>query len=85
MKTTSCGYLTDEDPSGATYTTVADTTGIAPPNRTQGANLVETWYPTLGDPNLKGARRVSIEMSWAASSGTPFKVYGIALAYEPVD
>ncbi len=85
VKTTSCGYLTDEDPAGATYTVVADTTGITPPNRAQGANLIETWYQTHGDPNLKGARRVSIEMSWASSASTGFVVYGLALAYDPVD
>ena len=85
VKTTSIGYLTDEDPAGATYTAVSDQTGFDPPNRTQGTNLVETWYPTHGDPNLKGARRVSVEMNWAASSDTAFKVYGVALAYQPVD
>ena len=82
-KTTSVGYLTDEDPSGATYTATASATGITPPNRTQGTNLVETWYQTHGDPNLRGARRVSVEMSWAASD-TTFLVYGFALGYQEV-
>ena len=85
VKTTTIGYLTDEDPDGATWTATADATGIAPPHRTQGTNLVETWYMTMADPSLKGARRVSIEMNWAASSDTAFKVYGVALAYQPVD
>lgn len=81
--TTTVGYLTDEDPSGASYQATAST-GNAPPNRTQGTNLVETWYPTLADPNLKGARRVSVEMNWAAANSN-FLLYGINLSYKEVD
>ncbi len=84
VKPATIGYLTDEDPSGATYTSVADTTGITPPNRTQGSNLVETWYQVHGDPNFRGARRVSIYMTWSSSASTSFKVYGVALGYLPI-
>lgn len=76
-------WLTDEDPSGATYQATA-TSGNAPPHRTQGTNLVETWYPTIGDPNLKGARRVSIQLNWAAAN-TRFILYGLAVAYKGID
>lgn len=76
-------FLTDEDPDSGTYI-ATDSSGNNPPNRTQGTSLVETWYPTISDPNMKGARRVSIQYNWAAANST-FKMYGTAIAYKVVD
>lgn len=72
-------YLTDEDPSGATYTPTV--VGVDAPNRTQGTNLVETWYMTISDPNFKGCRRCSIQVLWSAQNAN-FKIFGMDLAYE---
>ena len=80
VQATTVKYLTDEDPAGATYQTAS--TAIDPPNRAQGTNLVEKWYPVLSDPNNKGARRVAMQVNWAAANSS-FKLYGVALGYEP--
>ena len=73
---TSVKYLTDEDPSSGTYT--ASAAAIDPPNRTQGTALVEKWYPIRSN----SARRASIQINFAAANSS-FRVYGVALAYEP--
>ena len=75
-------WLTDEDPENATYT-IAEASQD-PPNRTQGTNLVESWYMTRSDDDLRGARRVSIELNWAAANSN-FEWFGAAIAYEPVE
>lgn len=81
VTTSSVGYLTDEDPAGATY--IQAQAAVNPPNRAQGTNLIESWYMTMGDPNCKGARRVSVQMNWAGANSS-FKVYGFALGYEEI-
>lgn len=73
------GYLTDEDPAGAGFQTAF--TAIDPPNRAQGSNLVETWYPVLSYAANPAARRVSVGIQWNSVS-TNFKLYGVAIAYE---
>lgn len=77
-------WETDEDPSTATYNTVSSADVTDPPNRTQGASLVEKWYMIYSDPNNKGARRVSIKITWAAANSN-FKLYGAALAYKEIE
>lgn len=80
---TSVKYLTDEDVSTGTYIQT-QSTGIPAPNRKQGTNLVDTWFPTISDPNIKGARRVSVQFNFAALNSN-FKVFTFALAYKQVD
>lgn len=79
---TTVKYLTDEDIAGATFQTAS--TVIDPPHRTQGTNLVEKWYPIISDPNNKGARRIAIQIDWAAADSS-FKLYGAAIGYKVVD
>lgn len=74
------GYLTDEDPNNASYQTAFTSTD--PPHRAQGTNLVETWYPIMGDPANVAARRISIGIQWDATEENQ-KLYGFAIAYEP--
>lgn len=86
---TTVKYLTDEDPVNATFTATS-TSGNTPPNRRQGVNLVETWYPTYSDPNCRGARRVALRIDWtapasdAANANVAFKIYGFALAFKVI-
>lgn len=68
-------YLTDEDPTTGSYTSI-NSTAQGPPRRTQGTNLVETWYMQ----NTPGTRRESLKFVWPTSSSN-FKFYGFAVAY----
>lgn len=79
---TTVSYLTDEDTTNATWQVA--TTAIDPPHRTQGTNLVEKWYPIISDPNNRGARRMALKLDWVEANSS-FKLYGMALAYKPID
>lgn len=79
---TTVKYLTDEDPSVGTYT--ATQAAVDPPHRTQGTALVEKWYMTHGDPACRGARRLSVQVNFAAAT-TSISVYTMALGYQGVD
>lgn len=76
---TSLKYVTDEDPAGATFTTFQGT-GITPPRRVQGTNLVETWYHS----RTPAARRVALQFNWVEANSN-FKLYSFACAYEVID
>jgi hypothetical protein len=73
------GLLTDEDPSGASYTDLAAISGNPsdPHARTNGTNLVEKLYYTESGPM---ARRASVKLDWAAAA-TNFKCYTIDVQY----
>lgn len=73
------GLLTDEDPSGATYTALASISGnpVDPWARTNGTNLVEKQYKTENGPI---ARRASVKLEWAAANSN-FKTYSVDIAY----
>ena len=78
---TTVKYITDEDPSGATYTTITNTIAT-PPLRSNGTNLVETWY-SLRSSQSASSRRISLKLDWAEANSNP-KVYEIDIAYEQV-
>jgi len=74
-------FLLDENPATGTFTTAS--TSINPPNRTQGTNLLETWFQVRSETGNRAARRASLQITFSATDSN-FQVYGIALAYEPI-
>lgn len=72
------GILVDEDPSGATFTSIFGNEA-APANRTNGTNLVEFWY--YNRSVVAPGRRFAIRLNWAAANSN-FRLYSMTAAYE---
>lgn len=68
--------LTDEDPEGATFTSLTNTAD--PPYRTNGTNLVEKHYLTDSGPIC---RRAAFKFDWAAANSN-FKLFSVDVETE---
>jgi hypothetical protein len=68
--------LFDEDPSVTGDYTAITANSKAPPNRSQGSTLLETWY----DDRAATGRRVAIGITWAAAT-TQFAVHDLNIGY----
>lgn len=76
---TDASYLTDEDFTTGTYTSVF-ANEKDPANRTNGTNLVEKWYWA----NTPAAQRVSAYLKWAAAN-SKFVLYTLDVIYRKVN
>jgi hypothetical protein len=68
--------LFDEDPAVTGSYTAITSGAKAPPNRTQGSTMLETWYDDRGTTG----RRMSVGFTWASAT-TEFKIHSMSIGY----